>query len=298
MVFHHQNLCWITGLGSSFFPHCASLCLRPTNSYVKEASRSHTHSRGPEGDGGGGHRRAREPSPEEEPSYMEEEEERGYHTNYSPSPPQQEQYSPPQRRGYHSDEYESPEPEPSPPPPRKEVRHVKPNKEPSKNHHHSDKNRDRDEERRQRNTQTSSNRGGGEGSEGKKCSADRERHQSPVQKPSKHSKKSSVHESKREEKKRGGDEGECVCVWRPDVLMFIIISFLPDLEWELDSFLVCQSLMLPLPMMQDTNLPLIQLCCVACCSSEPEVELSCELRSSDQINCWSHHFVTFHAHKA
>lgn len=186
---------------------------RPTNSHVKEAPRSHTHSRGPEV-GGGGHRRTREPSPEEEPPYEEEEEEedRGYHTNYLPSPPQHEQYSPPQQ-GYQSDEYESPEPEaepsPPPPPPRKEVRHTKPSKEPNKNHHHSshsDRNRDRDEERRQRHAQTSSDRGGG-GSEGKKRSTDRERQQSPVQKSAKHSKKSTTHESKREEKKRGGDDG-------------------------------------------------------------------------------------------
>uniref|UniRef100_A0A665TMN5 TFIIS N-terminal domain-containing protein n=1 Tax=Echeneis naucrates TaxID=173247 RepID=A0A665TMN5_ECHNA len=174
------------------------------------ASRSHPHSRGPEAVGGGGNRHMRAPSPEEEPPYMEEEEEdeeeeRGYHTNYSPSPPQHEQYSPPQRRGYQSDEYESPDP-PPPPPPRKDVRHTKPNREPSKNHHHSDRNRDRDEERRQRHAQTSSDRGGG-GSEGKRRAPDRERQQSPVQKPTKHSRKSNVQESKREEKKKGGDDG-------------------------------------------------------------------------------------------
>ncbi|KAE8282303.1 Elongin-A [Larimichthys crocea] len=177
---------------------------RPTNSHVKEAPRSHTHSRGPEAGGGGsggegGHRRTREPSPEDEPPYMEEEEEeeeeeeRGYHTNYSPSPPHQhEQYSPPQREGYQSDE----------------IRYTKPNKEPNKNHHHSshgDKNRDRDEERRQRHAQMSTDRGGG--GEGKKRSADRDRQQSPVQKSAKHSKKSTTHESKREEKKKGGDDG-------------------------------------------------------------------------------------------
>uniref|UniRef100_A0A3Q2WXT6 Elongin A n=1 Tax=Haplochromis burtoni TaxID=8153 RepID=A0A3Q2WXT6_HAPBU len=156
------------------------------------------------------HKRPREPSPEEDRSYVEEEEEeRGYHTNYSPSPPQHDQYSPPQRGGYHSDEYESPEPEPepSPPPPpppvsRKDVRHTKPNKEPSKNHH-SDRNRD--EERRQRHAQTNSDREGG-GSQGKKRSGDRERHQSPVQKAAKHSKKSTTHDSRKEEKKKGGDE--------------------------------------------------------------------------------------------
>ncbi|KAM9838699.1 elongin-A [Aulostomus maculatus] len=175
---------------------------RPTNSHAKEASRSHTHSRSSEP---GGHRRPREPSPEEEPSYIEEEEEeeedeeeeRGYHTNYFPSPPRHEQHSPPQQGGYQSDEYESPEPEPSPPPPpppRKEARHVKPNK------NHSDQNRD--EGQRQR--QTSSNGGGRESGEGKKRSADRER--SPVQKPAKHSKKSTTHEGKREEKKKGGEE--------------------------------------------------------------------------------------------
>ncbi|XP_054461979.1 elongin-A [Anoplopoma fimbria] len=203
---------------------------RPTN--VREAPRSHTHSRGPDagGGGGGGNRRTREPSPEEEPSYMEEEEEeeaveRGYHTNYSPSPPQHEHYSPPQRGGYQSDEYESPEPEPEPepepsppplpppPPLRKEVRLAKPNKEPNKNHHHGshgERNRDRDEERRQRHAQTSSARGGGGGvveeedGEGKKRSTDRD---SPVTKSAKHSRKSTTHESKREEKKKGGDEG-------------------------------------------------------------------------------------------
>ncbi|XP_031603893.1 elongin-A [Oreochromis aureus] len=178
-------------------------------------SRSHTQARGHEASGRGDHKRPREPSPEEDRSYIEEEEEeRGYHTNYSPSPPQHDQYSPPQRGGYHSDEYESPEPEPepepSPPPPpppvsRKDVRHTKPNKEPSKNHHHhSDRNRD--EERRQRHAQTSSEREGG-GSQGKKRSGDRERHQSPVQKAAKHSKKSTMHDSRKEEKKKGGDEG-------------------------------------------------------------------------------------------
>lgn len=189
---------------------------RPTNSHVKEASRAHTHSRGQEAGGGGGHRRTREPSPEEEPSYLEEEEEeeeeeeRGYHTNYSPSPPQHVQYTPPQRRGYELDEYESPEPEPepepepSPPPPRKEIRHAKPNKEPNKNHDHVDRNRDRDEERRQRHAQMSSDRGGGGVGEGKKRSADRE---NPAQKAAKHSRKSTTHESKREEKKKGGDDG-------------------------------------------------------------------------------------------
>ncbi|XP_034456745.1 elongin-A isoform X3 [Hippoglossus hippoglossus] len=184
------------------------------NSHAIEASRPHPHSRGPEADDGGVHRRTREPSPEEEPSYMEEEEaeeeeERGYHTNYSPSPPQHEQYSPPQRGGYQSDEYESPEPEPEPEPepspPHKEVRHAKPYRDPSKNHHHGDRSRERDEERRQRHTQTSSNRG--DDDEGKKRGADRERRQSPVQKPAKHNRKSTAHESKREEKKKGGDEG-------------------------------------------------------------------------------------------
>ncbi|XP_035477246.2 elongin-A isoform X1 [Scophthalmus maximus] len=189
------------------------------DSHAKEGPRSHTHSRGPEAGDGGGHRRTREPSPGEEPSYMEEEEEeeaeeeeeRGYHTNYSPSPPHHEQYSPPpQRGGYQSDEYESPEPEPEPsppppPPPRKEVRLVKPDREPSKNHHHGDRNRD--EERRQRHAQTSNDRGGGVGDEGKKRGIDRERGQSPVQKPAKHSRKSTSHENKREEKKKGGDDG-------------------------------------------------------------------------------------------
>ncbi|XP_042081331.1 elongin-A-like [Haplochromis burtoni] len=175
-------------------------------------SRSHTQARGHDASGRGDHKCPREPSPEEDRSYVEdEEEERGYHTNYSPSPPQHDQYSPPQRGGYHSDEYESPEPEPepSPPPPpppvsRKDVRHTKPNKEPSKNHH-SDRNRD--EERRQRHAQTNSDREGG-GSQGKKRSGDRERHQSPVQKAAKHSKKSTTHDSRKEEKKKGGDEGE------------------------------------------------------------------------------------------
>ncbi|XP_072227149.1 elongin-A [Leuresthes tenuis] len=181
------------------------------NSHAKEASRSHPPSRGHDAGNTGGHRRHREPSPEEEHSYIEEEgeeeEERGYHTNYSPSPPQHDQYSPPQRGGYQSDEYESPEPEPEPsPPPRKEARHAKPVKEPSKNHHHSERNRDRDEERRQRHAQTSSDRGGGVG-EGKKRSGDRERQKSPVQKAAKHGRKSTTHDGKREERKKGGDDG-------------------------------------------------------------------------------------------
>ncbi|XP_078480678.1 LOW QUALITY PROTEIN: elongin-A-like [Lampetra planeri] len=166
---------------------------RPASIHAtKDASRSNTHLRGSET----GHRRAREPSPEEEPSYMEEEEEaeeeeeeeeKGYHTNYSPSPPQHERYSSPQR--YQSDEYESPEPSPPPPPPRKEPRHTKPNKD-----------RNRDEP--QRHVQMS-----GGGSEGKNRGAERER--SPLQKVSaKHSRKS---ESRREEKKRGGDDGKGVC---------------------------------------------------------------------------------------
>ncbi|XP_037549381.1 elongin-A [Nematolebias whitei] len=168
------------------------------NSHPKESSQSHQLSHG--------HRDHREPSPEEEHSYMEEEEERGYHTNYSPSPPHQNQYSPPHRGGYQSDEYGSPEqepePSPSPPPPRKDVLHTKPSKEPIKNHHHG--NRDRDEERRQRNAQTSSDRGGGGGGGGgggeeKK----RERPKSPEQK--KHSRKSTTHDRKQEKKKTGGD---------------------------------------------------------------------------------------------
>lgn len=191
---------WQRCVQSSF---SLSFLLRP-NSYIQPASQSY-------------HRSHREPSPEEEPeeepeedpeedqSYMEEEEEeeveeRGYHTNYSPSPPQQQQYSPLQQGGYESEEYE-PEPEPSPPPPpppRKEIRHSKPSKEPGKNHHHGDRNRE--EELWQRSAHTSGDRGG------KKRSADRERPKSPVQK--KHSKKSSSHESKKEEKKKGGDEGE------------------------------------------------------------------------------------------
>ncbi|XP_022062629.1 elongin-A [Acanthochromis polyacanthus] len=171
------------------------------NSHAKEASRPHVHSRGHEG-GGGGHRRPREPSPEEEErSYMEEEEEeeeeRGYHTNYSPSPPPHDQYVSPQPGGYQSDEYESPEPSPPPPPPpppRKEVRHVKPNKEPSRNHH-SD--RSREEERRQRQS----------GSDGKKRSSDKERQQSPGPKASKHGRKSSTQDGRREEKKKTADDG-------------------------------------------------------------------------------------------
>uniref|UniRef100_A0A3Q3LNI2 Elongin A n=1 Tax=Mastacembelus armatus TaxID=205130 RepID=A0A3Q3LNI2_9TELE len=216
------------------------------------SSRSQTHARGPEARGGVGHRHAREPSPEEEPSYVEEEdeeedeEERGYHTNYSPSPPQHKQYNPPQR-GYQSDEYESPEPEPEPepdpppPPPRKEVRHTKPSKEPSRNHHHHHGDRHRDEERQQRHTQTSSDRGGGrEGSEGKKHSADRDRQQSPVEKPVKHSKKSSTHQSKREEKKKGGDDGEYVC------------------RNSLSMCLCCVQVVEAVPILPDIPLPAIQ----------------------------------------
>ncbi|KAM4538772.1 elongin-A [Odontesthes bonariensis] len=179
------------------------------NSHAKEASRSLPPPRGHDAGSTGGHRRHREASPEEEHSYIEEEgeeeEERGYHTNYSPSPPQHDQYSPPQRGGYQSDEYESPEPEPEPsPPPRKEVRHAKPIKEPGKNHHHGERNRDN--ERRQRHAQTSSDQGGGVG-EGKKRSGDRERQKSPVQKAAKHGRKSTTHDGKREERKKGGDDG-------------------------------------------------------------------------------------------
>ncbi|XP_047460254.1 elongin-A [Mugil cephalus] len=201
---------------------------------AKEASRSHTHSRGHDA---GGHRRPREPSPEEERTYMEEEEEeeeevqqqqeeeeeeeeRGYHTNYSPSPPRHDQYSPPQRGGYQSDEYESPEPSPPPPsppppppPPRVDARHTKPNREPSKNHHSHHHHggggggeRNKEEERwRQRHAPTSGDRDGG--SEGKKRNGDRERQQSPVQKSAKHNRKTNAHDGRREERKRGGDEG-------------------------------------------------------------------------------------------
>ncbi|XP_078810936.1 elongin-A isoform X2 [Oryzias latipes] len=163
-----------------------------------------------------GLRHQREPSPEEQ-SYMEEEEEEqgyhgNYHGNYSPSPPYQNQYSPPQPNAYQSDEYESPEqePEPSPPPPppppplRKEVRHAKPSKD--KNHHHSDRHKDRDEERRQRPAETNTDRGGG--GDGKKRSGERERQGSPVEKVAKHGRKSTTHGSKREDKKKkGGDDG-------------------------------------------------------------------------------------------
>lgn len=202
---------------------------RPTNSHLRETSRSHAHSRDPDGGrggGGGGHKRHKVPSPVEEPSYMEEEEEeeeeRGYHTNYSPSPPQQEQYRPQQQRNYDSDEYESPEPEPDPepspprpsPPPRKEIRHSKPNKESSGHHHRAEKKRDRDEERRRRQQQQQgapADQGGAgarrEASEGKKHSSDREQ-QSLTHKASKHSKKSAnAHDGRKEEKKRGGEDG-------------------------------------------------------------------------------------------
>lgn len=207
------------------FLHYVCLILRTTNSHVKETSRSHAHSRDPDGGRGGGHKRHKVPSPVEEPSFMEEEEdeeeERGYHTNYSPSPPQQEQYRPQQQQNYHSDEYESPEPEPEPdpepsppqpsPPPRKEICHSKPSKESSGYHHRAEKKRDRDEERRrqQQGAPTDQGRVGGrrEGPEGKKHSSDREQ-QSLTHKPSKHSKKSVVHDGKKDEKKRG-DDGKC-----------------------------------------------------------------------------------------
>lgn len=143
-----------------------------------------------------------------------EDEERGYHTNYSPSPPRQEHYQPQQHQNYRSDEYESPEPEPSPPrpspPPRKEIRHSKPNKEGY--NHRVEKKRDRDEERQRRTQQQtpSSDPVGGkiEGCEGKKHSSDREQ-QSVTHKSSKRSKKSGANDGKREEKKRGGDDGQC-----------------------------------------------------------------------------------------
>lgn len=185
-----------------FYPHPVSLWCRPTNSHVREPSRSHTHTRGQE-PGGAGYSHTREPSPEEEPCDMEQEEELGYHTNYSPSPPQQEQYSPPRQRGYHSDEYESLEPEsspPHPPPSHKDVRHAKSNRESSKKHHQGDQRRDRNEEPHQHNAKFGSDRGG---VEGKKPSLE-----SPVQKSSKQNKKSTTRERKVEEKKKK-EEGEC-----------------------------------------------------------------------------------------
>ncbi|XP_057684266.1 elongin-A isoform X2 [Corythoichthys intestinalis] len=172
------------------------------NSHVKEAPRSHS-----QGVGVAVHRRQREPSPEEEePSYVEEEEEeeeeeRGYRTNYSPSPPQHQQYSPPQLGSDQSDKYDSPEPEPEPspppPPPRKDSKHTKPVKS-DKNHHHRGDHADRGRDCESRSRHVPTNRG-----DGKKRNADRER--SPVAKPAKHSKKSDG--SKREETKKGGDEG-------------------------------------------------------------------------------------------
>ncbi|XP_061903348.1 elongin-A [Entelurus aequoreus] len=167
---------------------------RSSNNHAKEAPRSHS---------GGSHeaiqRRQREPSPdedqeeEEEQSYVEEEdeedEERGYHTNYSPSPPQHEQYSPQRRGGDQSDEYDSPQPEPEPspqpepepsPPPRRVAKHARPGKADGTHHH------------------------GEQRSEAKKRSADRER--SPPPKSAKHSRKS--HEGKREEARKGGDDGQ------------------------------------------------------------------------------------------
>lgn len=193
---------------------------RPSNSHAKEAPRSHTHSRGSEASEGP-HKRNRDHSPQAEPSYMEVDEEmmeeRGYHTSYSPSPPQHQQYSPQQERGYQSEEYGSPEPEPEPepsPPPRKQAHHTKPHKEPNKNHHHGshgDRNKDRDKERRQRHAQTNSDRGGGGGGsvEGKKHSADREPQQSAASKSAKHSRQATPHDSKREreEKKKAGSDG-------------------------------------------------------------------------------------------
>ncbi|XP_028316666.1 elongin-A [Gouania willdenowi] len=156
------------------------------NSHVKEPSHSHR-----------GHKRPREPSPEEGGSYAEAEE-RGYHTIYSPSPPQHKQYSPQQEGRYQSDQYESPEPEPSPPPPpppRKDLHHIKPNKEPSKNHHHKD-----GERQRQQQQHTEVRRSN---------EKSREWHQSPPQKTAKHMKTTttSAHDRK-EEKKKGGDCSE------------------------------------------------------------------------------------------
>lgn len=121
---------------------------------------------------------------------MEQEEEPGYHTNYSPSPPQQEQYSPPQQRGYHSDEYESLEPESSPPlpPSHKDVRHAKSNRELGK------KRRNRNEEPHQHNAKIGCDQGA---VERKKPNLE-----SPVQKSSKQTKKSTTHERKAEEKKK------------------------------------------------------------------------------------------------
>lgn len=134
---------------------------------------------------------------------MEQEEEHGYDTNYSPSPPQQAQYSYPQQRGFHSDEYESLEMDSSPPPPHlsnKDVRYAKSNRESSKKHHHSDQKRDRNEEPLQHSAKMSSNRG----MEGKKNSLE-----NPAQKTSKQNKKSTTHQRKVEEKKKK-EEGECI----------------------------------------------------------------------------------------
>lgn len=132
---------------------------------------------------------------------MEQEEEHGYDTNYSPSPPQQEQYSPPQQRGFHSDEYESMEMDSSPPHlSNKEVCYAKSNRESSKKYHQSDQKRDRNEEPLQHSAKMSSNRG----MEGKKNSLE-----NPAQKTSKQNKKSTTHQRKVEEKKKK-EEGEFI----------------------------------------------------------------------------------------
>ncbi|XP_019726369.1 elongin-A isoform X1 [Hippocampus comes] len=181
---------------------------RSSNSHVKEAPRSHSRSADV-----ALHRRQREPSPEEEEhTYPEEEEEdeRGYRTNYSPSPPQRQQYSPPQPGSDQSDKYDSPgpelepepEPSPTPPPSRRSPiphKHGKPSRVPKNPHHHhhgDHSNRGRDSETLSRHVPTS--RG-----DGKKRNAEREC--SPATKPAKHGRKSDG--SKREETRKGGDEG-------------------------------------------------------------------------------------------
>ncbi|XP_041758974.2 elongin-A [Coregonus clupeaformis] len=170
--------------------------------------RTHAHPRRSEGTDVS-HKRVRELSPEEPHVEEEEEEERGYHTNYSPSPPQHH-YSPPQlghsgqRGGYQSEGYESPmeeEPEPAPSLPRKEVRHAKPHKEPGREDRGS--HGDWDEDRRRRHAQAGGGGGSGGSGEGKKCSAEREPHH--IGKASKHSRHSTPHESKKD--KRGGSDG-------------------------------------------------------------------------------------------
>ncbi|KAL4629442.1 transcription elongation factor B polypeptide 3 isoform X2 [Arapaima gigas] len=194
------------------------MSLRPSG-----AKDMRSHQRGADGRNGG-RKRPRDPSPEE-PRYVEQEEEeeeeeeveeqeqdekevdRGYRPSYSPSS-LQHRYSPLQG-GYRSEGYESPpeeEPEPVPSPPRKEVKHMKPHKDPAKERpSHSDR-----ESERRRHHGDAPRRADGS-SDGKKRAAESEQQGGAAHKATKHSSHSGAHggkQGKKEKDKRGTSEGE------------------------------------------------------------------------------------------